>query len=54
MSTTLASAVGEQLSTVLEASSFVYKVWVNGQWVSAAVPEQCKVLAHTYSFRWEV
>ncbi len=54
MGTTLASAVGEQLSTVLEASSFVYKVWVNGQWVSAAVPEQCKVLAHTYSFRWEV
>ncbi len=54
MSTTLASAVGEQLSAVLEASSFVYKVWVNGQWVSAAVPEQCKVLAHTYNFRWEV
>lgn len=54
MSTTLASAVGEQLSAVLEASSFVYKVWVNGQWVSAAVPEQCKVLAHIYNFRWEV
>ena len=54
MSTTLASAVGEQLSAVLEASSFVYKVWVNGQWVNAAVPEQCKVLAHTCNFRWEV
>ncbi len=54
MGSTLASAVGGQLPAVLEASAFVYRVRVNGQWVNAAVPAQCKVLAHTYGFRWEV
>jgi len=54
MGSTLASAVGERLPAVLEASAFVCRVWVNGQWVGAAVPGQCGALAHACGFRWEV
>lgn len=51
---TLSSALGEDVSAVLEASAFICKVWVNGRWVTASIPEPCKVLAQKYNFCWEV
>lgn len=51
---TLSSALGEDVSAVLEASAFICRVWVNGRWVTASIPEPCKVLAQKYNFCWEV
>jgi hypothetical protein len=54
MRSTLHAALGAHVSTIIQASRHVHRVWVNGQWVNASVSETCKVLAHTHGFRWEV
>ncbi|MBN2861216.1 MAG: hypothetical protein JXK93_13195 [Sphaerochaetaceae bacterium] len=54
MKSTLRSHLGEGLPEVLQACSYVSRVWVNGQWVDAAVSPKCRDLARTYGFRWEV
>jgi len=51
---TLGSALGEDVASVMEASAFIYRVWVNGRWVTASMPEPCKALAQKYGFCWEV
>ncbi len=51
---TLTAVFGEQASLVMHAAAFITRVWVNGQWVNAVVPQACRELAKTYDFRWEV
>jgi len=54
LGSTLGSFLGEDVAAVLEASAFVCRVWVNGRWVTAVIPGQCKVLAQKHGFCWEV
>lgn len=54
MRSTLSAALGEDLDAVVRASASVYRVWVNGQWVNAAVPDGCRSLAGKHDFRWEM
>ncbi len=50
---TLGSALGEDAAAALEASAFICRVWVNGRWVMASMPEPCRSLAQRHGFCWE-
>lgn len=53
MGSTLSSALGDGLGGLLQASGYVCRVWVNGQWVDAEIPGACRALALSHGFRWE-
>lgn len=54
MLSTLGSSLGGDAAAVMGASAFICRVWVNGRWVTASIPQPCKDLAQKHGFRWEV